>query len=160
MNDRPRPGPARDGIGVGIFILIFAAIMAWRTTLIPTGGGYAQVGPTVVPWIVTALIAILGGIILVQGATGAWQVEAEHRPLHYKALGWIAVALILNLLIIGYLGFILASSAMFACVARAFGSRRVFRDASIGFAIAFIAYLGFDRLLGYQIGSGLIENLL
>ena len=34
------------------------------------------------------------------------------------------------------------------------------RDAAIGFALALVSYVGFDRVLGYKIGSGLIEGLL
>jgi putative tricarboxylic transport membrane protein len=62
--------------------------------------------------------------------------------------------------LIGIAGFILASATLFVCTARAFGSARPLRDAGIGFAVALIAYIGFDRLLGYQIGDGLIENLI
>jgi putative tricarboxylic transport membrane protein len=155
-----KPQPSREAIGVGIFILIFAAVMAWQTAIIPTGGGYAQVGPTAIPWIIVSMIAILGAVITVQASTGWWIVETEHRPLRIKALAWIAIGLLLNILMIGTLGFVLASSAMFLCVARAFGSTNPARDAGIGFALAFVAYLGFDRLLGYQIGTGLIENLV
>jgi putative tricarboxylic transport membrane protein len=154
-----KPQPKREAIGVGLFILAFAALMAWQTSIIPTGGGYAQVGPTVIPWIIVTMIGILGAVITVQASTGWWIVAAGHRPVQYKALGWIALGLLLNLLMIGTLGFVLASSAMFLCIARGFGSTKPLRDAGVGFAIAMIAFLGFDRLLGYQIGSGLIENL-
>ncbi|MCA3600465.1 MAG: tripartite tricarboxylate transporter TctB family protein, partial [Methylobacterium sp.] len=56
-------------------------------------------------------------------------------------------------------GFILSSTLLFACVARGFGSRKLLRDALIGFGLALISYVGFDRILGYKIGSGLIEKL-
>ena len=134
--------------------------MAWQTAIIPTGGGYAQVGPTVVPWIVVTMIAVLGAAITIQAATGWWLVEAQRAPLHTRSLIWIGIALALNLLLISSLGFILASTAMFLCAARAFGSTHPLRDAAIGFSLAAIAFMGFDRLLGYEIGSGLIENLL
>ena len=155
------PQQKRSGIAVGIVILLFAAIMAWQTAIIPTGGGYAQVGPTAIPWLVVAMIAVLGAIVTVQAATGWWMVgRGEHGPLHSRSLIWIGIALTLNLVLISYLGFILASTAMFLCAARGFGSTRPVRDAGIGFSLAFIAYFGFDRLLGYQIGGGLIENLI
>ncbi len=66
----------------------------------------------------------------------------------------------LNVALIGVAGFIIASTILFACTALAFGSRNVLRDASIGFALALVSYVGFDRVLGYKIGSGLIEGLL
>jgi putative tricarboxylic transport membrane protein len=70
------------------------------------------------------------------------------------------LGLALNVALIERVGFILASTALFACTARAFGSVRPVRDAAIGFLIALAAYAGFDRMLGYQIGSGLIESLI
>ena len=49
---------------------------------------------------------------------------------------------------------------LFVCTARAFKSTQLLRDAAIGFALALVAYVGFDRVLGYKIGSGLIERLI
>ena len=69
------------------------------------------------------------------------------------------LGLLLNITLIEYAGFILSSTLLFLCTARAFGSEQPARDAAIGFALAFVAYVGFDRLLGYKIGSGLIESL-
>jgi putative tricarboxylic transport membrane protein len=49
---------------------------------------------------------------------------------------------------------------MFPLVARGFGSRAPLRDALIGFVLACVSYVGFDRVLGYKIGTGIIENLI
>jgi putative tricarboxylic transport membrane protein len=73
---------------------------------------------------------------------------------------WVGGGLIANLILIDEAGFIIASTIMFAMVARGFGSRNWPRDLGLGFAIALVAYVGFDRLLGYKIGSGLIEALI
>ena len=59
-----------------------------------------------------------------------------------------------NVILIGPLGFIVAATTLFFCVARAFGSDRPLRDLGIGLAIAVVAYLGFDRLLGISLGLG------
>ena len=58
------------------------------------------------------------------------------------------------------LGFTVASILLFTCVARAFGSRQTLRDALIGAIFALVAYLGFARTLGINIGSGVIENAI
>ena len=57
------------------------------------------------------------------------------------------------------LGFTAASTVLFMLVAYGFGSRKPLRDAAIGFAVAIVAYLGFARLLGVNIGAGLVEGL-
>ena len=69
-------------------------------------------------------------------------------------------ACLLNVALISKLGFIIAGTVLFITTARAFGSRQPLRDGAIGLALAVISYVGFDRLLGYKIGSGLIESLL
>jgi putative tricarboxylic transport membrane protein len=150
----------RDGIFVGAAIIFFAAFLARQTALIPSGAIYAEVGPTIVPWIVTALLAALGIAIIIESTFGFWHVDREHGTFDRASLVWIALGLGLNVALIGIIGFILASATLFVCTARAFGSARPLRDAGIGFAVALIAYTGFDRLLGYQIGDGLIENLI
>jgi putative tricarboxylic transport membrane protein len=93
---------------------------------------------------------------------GGWSHElARTRPsIPTGALGFVALGLLVNVAAIEFIGFILASTAMFAMIARGFGSKRPIRDAAIGFALAFVAYVGFDRILGYKIGSGLIEGLI
>lgn len=151
---------SREGIYLGAGVLLFAAIAGWQTSLIPGEAAYAQIGPAVVPWIVTLLIGGLGASMIAQSLRGRWPAAAPPGAFDAAGLGWLALGLALNLALIGGIGFVLASTVLFACAARAFGSRRPARDAAIGFAIAFIAYLGFDRLLGYRIGGGFIENLI
>ena len=53
-----------------------------------------------------------------------------------------------------------ASMLLFACTARAFGSRRIGRDLLIGFAFAAIVFFGFAQLLGINIGAGLLQDWL
>ena len=66
----------------------------------------------------------------------------------------------LNVGLIEIIGFILAGTLLFVFTAKAFGSNKLTRDALIGFALALVSYVGFDRVLGYKIGTGLIESLI
>ena len=151
--------PAWGDTAVGLAVLALAAVMAWQITVIPANAVYAKVGPTVIPWIATGMLAILGALLTVEGLLGGWEHE---RPgaLNASGLGWLLLGLALNVTLIGVAGFIIASTLLFVCTARAFGSRSILRDAAIGFTLGFAAYVGFDRVLGYKIGSGLIEGFL
>src|SRR5262245_30885873 len=150
--------PAWGETAVGLAVLILAAVVGWQTSLIPTAT-YAQVGPHVVPWFATAMLAVLGALLTLRGLRGGWERE-DHGEFHLWGLAWLLSGLALNVALIGIAGFILASTVLFVCTAVAFGSRNVLRDASLGFALAFVCYVGFDRVLGYRIGSGLVERLL
>jgi len=154
-----RPAPRWSDVGIGLGVLAVAGVAAWQTTLIATPS-YAKVGPTVIPWMTVALLAVLGAMLTYEGWRGGWTVEGAEPPIDRRSVAWLALGLLLNVLLIKPLGFILASSVLFALTARAFGSRRIVRDAGIGFALALLAYVGFDRLLGYRIGTGLVENLV
>ena len=80
--------------------------------------------------------------------------------MDWPSLGWLGLGLVLNLTLIGPLGFVIASTLMFVCVARAFGSRRPLFDTGVGVIVALVAYLGFDKVLGINIGAGILEGLL
>ena len=156
--------PAWGEVAIGAGTVLFAAVVGWQTMAISrTGAIYAQVGPTVFPWIVAGLLAVLGAILAVQGFLGGNIEPADDEelpPLDIAGGAWLLAGLALNVALIDWVGFILASTALFVSTARAFRSRQPLRDALIGFAVAFLAYVGFDRVLGYKIGSGLIESLI
>jgi putative tricarboxylic transport membrane protein len=152
-------GPAWGDAAVGVAAMALAAIVGWQTTLIPTNAIYAQVGPKVIPWMATAMLAVLGALLTLRGLRGGWDHE-QPGGFNVWALAWLLLGLVLNVALIGVAGFIIASTLLFVCTALAFGSRNVLRDAAIGFALALVSYVGFDRVLGYKIGSGLIEGLL
>jgi putative tricarboxylic transport membrane protein len=151
-------GPAWDDTAVGIAVLALAGVVGWQTTLVPHNALYAKVGPTVIPWLATAMLALLGVLLTWRGLRGGWEHE-ERGEVDAWGLGWMLAGLVLNVALIGTAGFIIASTVLFVCTALAFGSRSLLRDAGIGFALALAAYAGFNRLLGYKIGSGLIEGL-
>jgi putative tricarboxylic transport membrane protein len=144
---------------VALGVLGLAAIVGHQTTAIPVSPIYAKVGPTVFPWIVTAGLAALGIALLVQAFRGSWAIEEEQTPVDWHALGWVLLGLVLNVVLIQPLGFIIASTLLFCCIARAFGSRKLARDALIAIVFATVTYLGFDRVLGINIGAGLLEHL-
>ena len=53
-----------------------------------------------------------------------------------------------------------AATAQFALVAAAFGSRSHLRNLGIAFIVSLSAYAFFVKLLGVNIGAGLVEGLV
>ena len=152
-------GVAWQDTAVGISVLLLAGLVAWQTTVIPENAIYAKVGPKVFPWISAAMLAAMGALLTIQGLRGGWDHE-DGGEMDWPSLGWLMAGLILNVALIANAGFIIAGTLLFICTARAFGSLKPLRDGAIGFVIAVISYVGFDRILGYKIGTGLIERLL
>jgi putative tricarboxylic transport membrane protein len=156
---RPRPAVGETIIGAGVLVL--AIVMFWQTMSIPVSPIYAKVGPTVVPLMTAAALGLLGVLLLIDAWQGGWQTEEEKAVTPDRAaLLWIVAGLVLNVALIGPLGFTIASTILFVCVARAFGSNAFVRDTLIGAAFALIAYFGFATTLGINIGSGLVESAI
>lgn len=163
MDGRLKPGTpfAIGELIVALFVLGLAGVVYWQVSAIPVSPLYAKVGPTVFPMLTAMGLGALGVALLVSALRGGWQPdeEKEHEP-DRMALGWVLAGLVLNVLLIGRLGFTIASIVLFVCVARGFGSRRILRDATIAVIFALVAYLGFAKALSINIGAGLIENFI
>lgn len=145
---------------IGFGLVVIAAILAWQTAIMPVSPMYSKVGPTVFPYATAGALALFGVILALRGFAGGWQDPEEKSVSNdWRSIGFVVAGLVANLVLIGPLGFTVASVVMFVLVAHGFGSRRPFRDALTGLVIAFAAYFGFARLLGVDIGSGLVERL-
>jgi putative tricarboxylic transport membrane protein len=146
---------------IGAGVLALAAVMLWQTLAIPVSPIYAQVGPTVVPIITALALGMLGVLLLIAAWQGGWQPEEEKASAPDRvALAWVAAGLVLNVLLIGWAGFTIASVILFVCVARGFGSKAIVRDTLVAAAFALVAYFGFAQTLGINIGSGIVENAI
>lgn len=155
-----RAGPALPEISIGLGLVAVAAVLAWQTAIMPVSPMYSKIGPTVFPYATAGGMAICGLLLALRGLRGGWQDEEEKEIRNdWRAIGFVAAGLVANLVLIGPLGFTAASVAMFVLIAHGFGSRRPLRNALIGFVVALSAYFGFARLLGVDIGGGLIESL-
>ena len=159
MAGEGKPGIAWQDTAVGLGVIALAGIVAWQTAIIPENAIYAKVGPKVFPWISALMLAVMGAALTFEGLRGGW--EHEHAAeTDWRSLGWLGLGLLLNVVLISNVGFIIAGTILFVCTARAFGSDKPVRDALIGFVLGVVAFVGFDRVLGYKIGTGLIEGLL
>lgn len=153
---------ARGELAVAAAILAFALVVGYETSAIPFSPLYSHVGPTVIPWMVACGVAVLGVGLTIRALTGGWTHEAEEAepPPNVRSLAWLIGGLLLNVALIGWLGFILASTLMFMCVARAFGSTAWPRDAAIAIVLCTLVFLGFKHLLGISIGAGILQGIL
>lgn len=145
---------------VAVGVIGLGCLALFETTRIPVSPMYARVGPTAMAYAASLLLVGLGVALLVQAWRGDWVTETEESdtPLNLRRAGWLLAGLVLNAGLIGPLGFVPASTLLFACTARAFGSRQPLRDAIIGAIFAAIAYFGFAQLLGINIGAGIMEG--
>ena len=151
-------------VAVAAGVLAIGAGILWGSFNLPTGGGYAQVGPGVVPRIVGVGVLLLGALLAREAFTGGFRgvdEEAEaHTPMDWRAFAWATAGILAYGLTVVPVGFVPASVVLFLLVARSFGSRRWLLNAVVGLVLAVIIFAIFTYGLGLMLPPGILRPLL
>lgn len=145
-------------------VIAIGGLILWGSFHLPTGGGYAQVGPGVVPRIVGSITLLLGAWLMREAFTGGFrgvdEAAEEAMPIEWPAFAWVTAGLVGYGLVIERAGFILASTLLFMLVARGFGSRRWLLNALTGVVLAALIFAVFNYGLGLTLPAGLLKGVL
>ena len=165
---RPRAPGARFAefvVSVGVLALGLGATAVALS--LPEGGGYARIGPNFVPRLVAGALVLLGLWLLLDAARGGWRQPVPDEPAErgdhrFEAIAflWVAGGLVAQMALIHTAGFPVSAAALFACVARGFGSERPLRDALVGLAIGVGVFLFFVKFLNVNLPAGWLLPLL
>lgn len=146
-------------------LLVSLGLLALGIFVVATAGdiggssGYEQLGPRAFPYLVGTGLLVIGAVLAWQAAAGGWRnvpLDEAHETPDWPAFIILGAAILLHMAAIAWAGFVLASTFLFALIARAFGSRRVLRDILAGLVLSLLAYLLFTRGLGLNLPSGLL----
>lgn len=147
----------RSHVTIGIAVLALSGFFVAGLQGISGEEGYAGLSPRFMPTLVAIGLAVCGALLTWQGLRGGFRnmpeedAELPSAPHNLKGFLWVAAGLVLNMALIGTLGFVFASTLMMVCVARGYGSRRVARDALIGLCITVPMWALFEFLLGINL---------
>jgi len=151
-------------VAVAAGVTVIGALILWGSFYLPTGGGYAQVGPGVVPRGVGILTLVLGAFLLREAFTGGFRgvdEEAEvHLPMDWPSFAWVSGGIIAYGLAIEHAGFILSSTILYIAVARGFHSLRWLLNATVGLVLAAIVFAIFNYGLGLTLPVGVLGKIL
>jgi putative tricarboxylic transport membrane protein len=151
-------------VAVAAGVAAIGALILGGSFFLPTGGGYAQVGPGVVPRVVGTVLVILGAFLLRDAFTGGFtgvDEEAEAKlPMDWAAFAWVSGGIIAYGLLVEGAGFIIASTVLFVMVARGFSSRRWLLNAITGLVLAIVVFIIFNYGLGLTLPAGVLAPLL
>jgi putative tricarboxylic transport membrane protein len=155
MNSRLQP----VHLAIGAVVLVLAATLIVGAMLLPVDKGYTIVGTRVFPLVVAFLVGIVGLGLVWQSMTGGFRlleteaIPTDDLPLNQRvqAALWVSGGLLVDALLIDRIGFVLASTALFAAAARGFGSTRWVKNVAIGLALSWPIYLGFTKGLGLSL---------
>jgi putative tricarboxylic transport membrane protein len=144
----------------GIFCLGLGGYMILDIWSKPGIATKAAVGPGLFPVLIGAGLVAVGGRLCQE----AWQRRGESEPfpeLDIKAAFQGAIAFLVMILKLEWLGWVIAGTMMYATVAHAFGERRILRSLILGLILTVTTYLLFDRLLDLALPVGtVVEQVL
>jgi putative tricarboxylic transport membrane protein len=152
---------SRAEVALSLGVIALGIGVAGVTATLPSEGGYAGIGPNFIPAVVAAGIVLLGVWLAIEAFSGGWRDAPEHaEAFEKKPFLWLSAGLFAHMALIGWAGFIVAGTVLFACVARGFGSRRIVRDVSVALVFTVAIYLFFVKLLNVGLPAGWLAPIL
>jgi putative tricarboxylic transport membrane protein len=112
------------------------------------------------PLVVVAGLLIFTCLAVVQVRTHPAPAAAAQPAVRRAPVGWLAAGILAYLLLAEPGGFVVASAALFWFTARAFDSRRPYRDAVFSVVVSVSAFLLFARVLQLSLPAGILAGWL
>jgi len=156
----------RGGLLVGLGFLGLAAFVGTGALTIGVTPSYSRVGPGVFPAAIAGGLAAVGVAMIAQALTGRWITDWDRsgerdrasRRRGRAALAWVALGLVLDLVLMEWSGFVIASAVLFAATAWAFGDRRPVQACLLGLLLAAAIFAVFAYGLQVRLPAGSLWN--
>lgn len=149
------------GIAIGAAVIALSVAFGVGLIEIDSAGGYSGLSPRFMPTLVALGLLVCGVMILVNAVRGRFvagddelEASGETLPLSPTAgidLLWLIAGLLLHMILIGWVGFIAASTLLMVFVARGYGSRRPTRDALVALAVTVPIWVLFSQVMGISL---------
>ena len=157
-SDPSEPSPDRVEVVVASGVIALGFVVVGGVFTIGSGVRYDRIGPRFFPYLVAAGLLVSGVFLLREALSRKTAPDVRSRS-RASNLGILSIALVSGVIGLERAGFILTSVVVFWLVARAFGSRRIWRDALAGLVLSVIVYLAFTRGLGLPLPAGIFQGL-
>jgi putative tricarboxylic transport membrane protein len=142
----------RAALVIAILLAALAIVVAVDTYNLQQGvATYSRIGPRAFPYTIAACLALLAAAT----AVAAWRGDFPARERDdYRPMAWIVGGLVVQLALISYTGFSVATGAVFAATARAFGRGPLWFTYPIGVVLSLAIWLAFAQGLNLVLPSG------
>lgn len=148
------------------FLLVVGVYVVYDATGLQDGFADQPVQPYAFPYVVGAVLALLGVLLAVATRRGdvAEGEDGEDVDLTTGS-DWVTVAklaglFVVNIALIGWLGWAITGAILFAGTAYVLGSRTPVRDIAIGAALSVGTFYGFYVGLGLPMPAGILDGVL
>jgi putative tricarboxylic transport membrane protein len=147
----------KAALAIGAFLVALAVVIAWDAAHMRTGvASYSRVGPRAFPYAIAIGLVVLGVLTVLEGmrSAGGPRERDEWAPV-----AWIVGGLLAQIALLPYLGFSIATGAVFAATAGAFGRRRIWISYPLGVVFSLLVWLFFAKALKLVLPAGPLERL-
>ena len=150
---------------LAIGIVALGAVLLAESLRIGQTRGYSPVGPSIFPLAVSIGLIALGAMFAARlfwrpDTTYAEEVAAEETATHWPTVGLLLAGMLLYALLLGAVGYPVATAGFFAFAARTLGSRALPRDLALGLAVGLVIWFAFTQVLGVALPAGLLDPIL
>lgn len=159
--NRPDHEPARRPDRAALFtaaaLALLGIVIFWDSARLPADAGYSGIGPADVPRLIALCLVLLGLWTVIDG----FRSPPDTPPAQEMGpVLWIIGGLGAQLVLLGIVGFSIATALLFASTARAFGYRRLLIALAVGLLACLAVYGLFDRLLQLNLPTGPLETAI
>jgi putative tricarboxylic transport membrane protein len=153
----PERRPDRAALVIALLLIAVGAVVAWDAAHMRSGvAAYSRIGPHAFPYAIAAGLVVLGLLTAIQGFRGRGQPVDRDE---YKPMAWIIGGLIAQIVLLPYAGFAIATGAVFAATAKAFGRGPLWFTYPVGVAMSLAIWLFFSKGLQLVLPAGPLERL-
>ncbi len=157
-SDPTESGRDKVEVAVAAGVIALGLVVVGGAFTIGFGVRYDRIGPRFFPYLVAAGL-LVSGVFLLREVLRSKTTPGIRSSSRVSNLGILTIALASGVLGLESAGFILTSVVVFWLVARAFGSRRPWRDVLVGTLLSVIVYFAFTRGLGLPLPGGILQGL-
>lgn len=140
-------------------VLALGIFIAAETAMLDVGPSHATVGPRLFPFLIATGLLLVGAALLREAFFGHIAHERGFE-LDWTAAALVSVGLVLQMLVLDWVGWIVAGTMLFALTARAFGSRRLVLDLAIGLGLGVLTFVVFNYGLDLGLPAGELAERL
>jgi putative tricarboxylic transport membrane protein len=147
----------RAALVIALLLIAAGAVVAWDVAHMRAGvAAYSRIGPKAFPFAIAAGLVGLGVLTAIQAFR-------EHAPpverAEWPPMAWIVGGLIVQIVLLPYAGFAIATGAVFAATAKAFGRGLLWFTYPVGVVMSLAIWLFFSKALQLVLPAGPLERL-
>jgi putative tricarboxylic transport membrane protein len=149
--------PDRAALVIAFLLISAGALVAWDVAHMRAGvAAYSRIGPKAFPFAVAAGLVGLGVLTAIQAfREHASPIERDE----WRPMAWIVGGLVAQIVLLPYAGFAIATGAVFAATAKAFGRGPIWFTYPVGVAMSLAIWLFFSKGLQLVLPAGPLERL-